>query len=138
MKKASVIAILLIVSNFTAAQSHNLLSLLDDQVDAFNKQDVEKLVVNVTDDMKYFYITADELIVETSGKSAFEDAMKSYFKSGKTPHSVIESYVIDGSRISFKEVVSHINAKGEKVSSSAMGIYQYKDDKILRAWYFID
>jgi len=138
MKKASVIAILLIVSNFTAAQPHNMLSLLDDQVNAFNKQDVEKLVANVTDDMKYFYITADELIVETTGKPAFEAAMTSYFKSGKTPHSVIESYVIDGSRISFKEVVSHINAKGEKISSSAMGVYQYKDDKIVRAWYFID
>jgi hypothetical protein len=138
MKKASVIIVLLIVSNFAAANTNDLLSLLDDQVEAFNKQDVEKLVSNVTDDMKYFYITADELIIETSGKKAFKAAMTNYFKSGNKPHSVIENHVIDGSRISFKEVVSHVNKKGEKVSSSAIGVYQYKGDKIIRAWYFID
>ncbi len=43
--------------------SKDLLSLLNDQVDAFNQQDVQKLVENASDDMKYFYITADELII---------------------------------------------------------------------------
>ena len=138
MKKASVIIVLLMFSNIAAAHSTNLLSLLNDQVDAFNRQDVEKLVANVSDDMKYFYLTADELIIETSGREAFHKAMTSYFKSGNKPHSKIESHVIDGSRISFKEVVSHTNKKGETVSSFAMGIYQYKDKKIVRAWYFID
>ena len=138
MKKASVIFVLLLFSNFTAAHSKDLLSLLKNQVDAFNQQDVEKLAANVSDDMKYYYLTNDELIIETSGKPAFEEAMANYFQSGNKPHSVIEGHVIDGSRISFKEVVSHINAKGEKVTSSAMGIYQYKDEKIVRAWYFID
>ena len=138
MKKASVIVVLLIISNFVAAQSNSLLSLLNDQVDAFNNQDVDKLVTNVSDDMKYYYLTADELIIETSGKSAFKEAMTKYFASGNKPHSVIESHVIEGSRISFKEVVSYKNKKGETVSSSAMGIYQYKDGEIVRAWYFID
>jgi len=138
MKKASVIVILLIVSNIVVAQSNDLLSLLKDQVHAFNNQDVKKLVANVSNDMKYYYLTADELIIETSGKEAFHKAMTNYFKSGNKPHSVIKNHVIDGSRISFKEVVSHKNKKGETVSSSAMGIYQYKDSKIVRAWYFID
>ena len=138
MKKASVIIVLLIFTNFAAAHSTTLLSLLNNQVEAFNQQDVSKLVDNISDDMKYFYLTADELIIETSGKAAFKEAMTNYFKSGNKPHSVIKSHVIDGSRISFKEVVSHKNKKGETVSSSAMGIYQYKDEKIVRAWYFID
>ena len=138
MKKASVIVVLLLVSNFVAAHSKDLSSLLNDQVDAFNQQDVKKLVANVSDDMKYFYLTADELIIETSGKADFHSAMTNYFKSGIKPFSVIESYVIDGSRISFKEVVSHKNKKGETIKSSAMGIYQYHEGKITRAWYFID
>ena len=138
MKKASVIVVLLIVSNIVVAKTPDLQALLNNQVDAFNNQDIAKLVSNITDDMKYFYITSDELIIETSGKAAFETAMINYFKSGRTPQSSIESTVIDGSRISFKEVVSHINKEGETVSSSAMGIYQYRDDKIVRAWYFID
>ena len=101
MKKASVIVILLIVSNIVVAQSNDLLSLLKDQVHAFNNQDVKKLVANVSNDMKYYYLTADELIIETSGKEAFHKAMTNYFKSGNKPHSVIKNHVIDGSRISF-------------------------------------
>jgi len=138
MKKASVITVLLLVSNLVFAQSNNLLKLLNDQVDAFNQQDIQRLVANVSDDMKYYYLTADELIVETSGKVAFETAMTNYFNSGIKPFSTIESSVIDGSRISFKEVVNHKNKNGETVSSSAMGIYQYHEGKIVRAWYFID
>jgi len=138
MIKNFTLLIILLIIHSQSAQSKDLLSLLNDQVDAFNQQDVEKLVKNVTDDMKYFYITADELIIETSGKQAFEAAMINYFQSGRKPRSVIESYVIDGNRISFKEVVSHQNKKGETVSSSAMGVYAYVGDKIYRAWYFID
>jgi hypothetical protein len=138
MKKASVIVILLIVSNIVVAQSNDLLSLLKDQVHAFNNQDVKKLVANVSNDMKYYYLTADELIIETSGREAFKKAMINYFKDGKKPFSVVKNHVIDGSRISFQEIVSHINKKGETVSSSAMGIYQYDEGKIIRAWYFID
>jgi len=137
MYKFTVLITLLLIHS-QSVQSKDLLPLLNDQVEAFNQQNIQTLVANVTDDMKYFYITADELIIETSGKGAFKQAMINYFKSGSKPQSVIESYVIEGSRISFKEVVSHHNKKGEAVSSSAMGVYEYKGDKIYRAWYFID
>ncbi len=138
MKTITIFSILLFVSNLAYADSPDLLSLLNKQVTAFNQQDVKKLVGNVSEDMKYYYLTADELIIETSGKAAFEQAMINYFRSGHTPYSTIESHVIDGTRISFREVVSHLDKQGKKITSSAMGIYQYKDDKITRAWYFID
>ncbi|MFK8012293.1 MAG: nuclear transport factor 2 family protein [Marinicellaceae bacterium] len=131
-----VFSVLLFHSQFI--YSKDLLSLLKDQVDAFNQQDVDKLVANVTEDMKYFYITADELIIETSGKAAFKQAMTNYFSTGNKPQSSIESYVIDGTRISFKEVINYKNKGGKTISSSAMGVYQYKDNKIIRAWYFIE
>ena len=125
-------------SNFVLAHNEKLLRLLHDQVDAFNQQDVKRLVDNVSEDFKYFYITSNELILEAEGKENFKMSMINYFKSGKKPFAVIASHSIDGNRISFKEVVSHQNQDGKTISSSAMGIYQYKDDKIIRAWYFID
>ena len=138
MKKASVIVFFLLFSNFVCADNEKLLQLLNDQVDAFNQQDIKRLVANVTEDFKYLYLTADELILETEGKENFKKAMITYFKPGNKPFSVIKNYAIDGNRISFKEVVSHKNKDGHTVSSSAMGIYQFKNDKIFRAWYFID
>jgi predicted ester cyclase len=64
--------------------------------------------------------------------------MKYYFSAGKKSVSTIEQYAVDGERVSFREVVSHKNKAGETVSSSAMGIYQIRNGKISRAWYFID
>ncbi len=142
MKKVSFVLILLLVSLVSVAKEstsdNKLYQLLCDQVDAFNNQDVDLLVNNVTQDFKWYSLTSDALLIETDGKQAFKEGMTEYYKSDRKSTSVIESYTIDGNRISFKEVVSHINKEGKKVSSSAMGIYQYKGDKIYRAWYFID
>lgn len=112
--------------------------VLKDQFDAFNTGNIDRLVANVSDDFKWFYITSDTLLLEIKGKEAFRQGMESYFGAGVKVNSEIESYAIDGNRISFREVVSHKNRNGDLVSSSAMGIYQLKDEKIFRAWYFID
>ncbi len=119
--------------------SQPLIKLLQDQFDAYNQRDIDRLVNNVTDDFKWYSLTADELLIETSGKANFKKSMQDYYDSRpQNIHSVIESYTIDGNRISFKEVVSHQTKDGKTISSSAMGIYESKNGKIYRAWYFVD
>lgn len=131
--------IVMLLSTFCAfGQNENLLKVFNDQVDAFNKQDVKRLVENVSEDFKYFYITSNELVLEVEGKEKFEKSMTAYFSSGRKVLSTIEDYTIDGNRISFKEVVSHLNKEGERVYSSALGVYEIKEGKIVRSWYFID
>jgi len=129
----------LLISTNLRADDAEILAIFNDQVEAYNQRDVARMVANVSDDFKWYSLTADQLLVETSGKSAFKKSMENYYRarSNKTT-SVIESYLIDGNRISFKEVVSHKNPQGKQVTSSAMGIYQIKDGKVFRAWYFID
>ncbi len=135
----TIITTLFIIGSIAAsAQSDPIPTVLQDQFEAFNTGDIERLVANVSDDFKWFYITSDTLLLEVKGKDAFRKGMESYFGAGVKVNSEIESYAIEGNRISFKEVVSHKNKNGELVSSSAMGIYQLKDEKIFRAWYFID
>ena len=140
--KIKMLFITLLLSIFSASsfgETMNLVNLLNDQVDAFNKKDIERLVDNVSDDFKWFYITSEELLVETKDKASFRVAMDNYYKN-KRLNSVsrIDSYTVEGNKVSFKEVVSYKNKKGELVESSAMGIYQMKDNKIYRAWYFIE
>lgn len=114
------------------------LRVLLNQVDAYNLADVDRLVDNVTEDFQWYSLTSDSLLQEVSGKAAFRESMINYFDGRDPVSSKISDYVIDGGRISFREVVSHNNADGEIVSSSALGIYEITDDKISRAWYFID
>ncbi|MEP1097330.1 MAG: nuclear transport factor 2 family protein [Cyclobacteriaceae bacterium] len=137
MKKTTTI-LLLLTSVISFAQVNPVLEVFNDQVDAFNNADIERLVQNVTDDFKWFYITSDTLLLEVKGKEAFKKGMESYFSSGRNVLSEVTDYAIDGNRISFQEVVSHKNKAGESVSSSAMGIYEIRQRKIYRAWYFID
>ncbi|MEZ5345987.1 MAG: nuclear transport factor 2 family protein [Pyrinomonadaceae bacterium] len=115
-----------------------MLDVFNDQVDAFIKEDVGRLVNNVSDDFKYFYISSDELVLEVEGKDQFEKSMRAYFGRGRKVFSKIESYFIDKNRITFKEIVSHKNKNGETVSSSAIGTYEIKNGKITRSWYFVD
>ena len=136
----NVLTLLMMAS--TAIDSSNqqpeILRILNNQVDAFNQRDVERLVDGVTDDFIWFSLTSNEMMVETSGIENFRKSMVEYYQNGRKPHSTIIDYAIDGNRISFKEEVYHVNADGQKVSASAMGIYEIKGDKISRAWYFID
>ena len=139
------ILLILLLSAFTPGvfskdnSSEALIKMLQDQFDAYNQRDIDRMVNNVTDDFRWYSLTADELLIETSGKANFKKSMQDYYRSRPNKiHSVIESYTIDGNRISFKEVVSHQNKQGKTVSSSAMGIYEFKDGKIYRAWYFVD
>ncbi len=134
-----IITLLIFCSGSLLSQDSTLVTILQHQVDAYNTQNVNALVENVSDDFKYFALTKDTLMLETSGKDQFRKSMERYFNVRKNfPNSIIESYSIVSNRISFKETVSHINKSGQKVASSAMGIYQIEHGKITRAWYFYD
>ena len=111
---------------------------VQDQVDAFSAGDVQRLVDNVSEDFKWYSLTADTLLVEVEGRDAFRENMEAYFDSRKPVSSTITNYVIHGNRMSFHESVSHMGDDGDSVSSSALGIYQVDNGEITRAWYFID
>jgi hypothetical protein len=129
---------LLMLPLVAVAQVESARQMLQDQVDAYNRGDVERLVANVSEGFKWFSIASDSLLLEVAGKDDFRKGMESYFEGRTPPHSKIDGYVIDGNRISFREIVSHENADGETVQSSAMGVYEFRDGKIHRGWYFID
>ncbi len=119
-----------------AQQDELLLKVLNDQVDAFNQQDVDRLVDNVTADFKWFYITSDALLPELQGKEKFRASMVDYYKSFANIKSSILNYTTDGNRISFQEKVEYTDEQGNRKSSTAMGIYEIRDGKIARCWYF--
>ena len=130
----------LVLTKAVSTQKSNVLTLLEDQMDAFNQQDIDRLVGNVSDDFIWFSLTTNQLLVETKGKDAFKQSMVKYFKSHQSRKSIstIISYSIQGKRISFNEQVQHQDKNGKKITASAMGSYQIEKRKISRAWYFID
>jgi len=112
------------------------LTLLKMQVKAFNEANLEKLGANVTEDFIYAYIDANALIKQSVGRDAFVSDMRGYFENVKEVKSEILNYTISGNTISFNEEVSWTGEKG-RLSQRSMGVYQMKQGKISRAWYFI-
>ena len=96
------------------------------------------MTFNVTNDFKYFYFMNDQLMLQTDGKKAFAETMTMYFNSIGKPVSRIESITPVGNKVSFKEVVQYQNKEGKAMSSEALGVYEIKEGKIHRAWYFVD
>ncbi len=114
-----------------------LFQKLTDQVEAFKAKDIDRMVENVHKNFRWYYVTADTLLLEVEGKKAFRESMKGYFDSIELIDSQIVKWVVDGDRISFQERVTWKTSSGER-SQTSMGIYQYKEGKIYRVWYFID
>ncbi len=135
--RASLLAAIMACSSAYGQQA-DVLDVFNQQVDAFNQKDIDKLISNVSDDFKFFYVAPDSLILEVEGREKFAEAMAGYFEAIPSVKSKIEEYAIVGNKISFREVVSYTTAKGKKSSASSMGIYEVKDNKISRVWYFMD
>lgn len=138
MKYYLLIFIVLITTSATMAQSNSVLTTLQDQVDAFNERDVERLAKNVSENFKWYYLGSDTLMLEVEGRQNFQQAMEGYFSSFSWVESNITDYVVIGNRITFKEEVSYRTQSGDIATSSSMGIYEIKDGVITRVWYFLD
>jgi hypothetical protein len=137
MNKYMLTIVLVLLTFFQSiAQDKEILQVFENQLKAFNQSNVEQLVNNVSDDFKFYYLTSNELLLEVEGKEQFRKSMDDYFAGGFKVISKILDYSILGNRISFKEEVSYKNAKGDFVSSFALGIYEIENNKITRAWYF--
>ncbi len=120
------------------AQSNSILELFEDQVEAFNERDVERLAKNVSMDFKWYYLGSDTLMLEVEGRENFRSAMEGYFGAFSWVETSILNYAVIGDRISFEEEVSYRTQSGEIAKSSSMGIYEIKDGVITQTWYFLD
>lgn len=132
--KLSVFALFSMATLF--AQDLKVYDIVSEQVLAFNAGDVDRLVDQVSEDFKWYYIGSDTLLLELSGKEQFKANMSGYFSEVKSVHAEISEYAIDGNRMSFKEVVTYETVSGKKGSTSAMAVYEVQNDLIYRVWYF--
>ncbi len=120
------------------AQEDEVLRLFEDQIAAFNAKDPVQLAANVTEDFEYLYIDGNKIIAEAQGRENFKKGMAGYFSNIKTVSTEITAYFLVTNKISFKEVISYVNSKGDALQSSALGIYEIRDGKIAKAWHFIN
>lgn len=119
-----------------SSQAQDVPELIQQQTDAFNNNDLDKMTAQLHEGFKWYWIKADELVLEVEGKEAFRSAMESYYQSIPTVQSEIVELSVLGNRASFLEKVSYTTDQGKHGESRALGTYEFKDGLIYRVWYY--
>ena len=139
MKKIVLIFIACFSSLQLMAQQGEIIGLTDQekvgrklaqqQLDAYNKRDIDAFIKPYSDDVKVFQFP-DQLLYE--GKDTMYDHYARYF--GMTPdlHAKLVNRIVQGNTVIDQEEVTRVT--GEE-PAKAIAIYKIKDDKIAEVYF---
>lgn len=117
------------------AQTAEPLPLVEKFIEAFNRHDVDAMAALTDPGVQWLSVNGDKISVETSGQDALRGSMKSYFASIPTAKSKIERSMVAGHFVTVWERATWQAKSGEK-SQSSLAVYELKEGKILRVWYY--
>jgi hypothetical protein len=104
-------------------------------MEAFNERSVSGMLRHVDDNLRWYRIRNDLMVLETYGRDDFRTSMRTYFDSLEEVQSEIESVTWNGPFVSLRERVTWASRTGQQ-SQSALAVYEIKNGKIVRAWYY--
>lgn len=104
-------------------------------MDAFNERSVSGMLRHVDDNLRWYRIRDDLMVLETYGRDDFRTSMRTYFDSLEEVRTEIESITWNGPFVSLRERVTWASRTGQQ-SQSALAVYELKSGKIVRAWYY--
>lgn len=104
---------------------------------AYNTRDAAALAAHYAADIAWFGIGADgKQSVEGEGRAAVEKWLTGYFKNTPDVTAELSDLAQTGPHVSFRERVTWTAKDGTKRAQTAFGVYEVRDGKIKRAWYF--
>lgn len=110
-------------------------TLVENFYSAFNAHDVEKMASFVSDDINVLYINKNTVVQDVKNIDMLKSSMTSYFSSIQSARSEIQNIMISGSYVSVHEKVSWIS-NGSVKSQFALGVFEIRNNKICRVWYY--
>ena len=105
-------------------------------IDAFNRHDVEAMTAEVDPAFEWFMVDGEKVTVETRGVDALRDSMRGYFEGLPSARSKVEDVMVSGAYVTLRERASWTSKSGEQKSQSALAVYELREGKLRRAWYF--
>ncbi|MBI3886380.1 MAG: nuclear transport factor 2 family protein [Opitutae bacterium] len=104
---------------------------------AFNRHEADAVAAFCADDLKWFSVGADGKIgTDAENRPQLRDWLVGYFKSLPTVHSEFLALEQTGPILTVRERASWDNKAGQRVSQQAIGVYEVRDSRIVRVWYF--
>lgn len=104
-------------------------------VQAFNDQDVEAMLRAVHEDVRYMFVEADQIHVETKNKQALAAYLPTFFQQTPVTQSSILYSQQQGYHISQVERATWRDQQGQLRSQCSWSVYQLQDGLIINIWY---
>ena len=111
------------------------LTVVRAMVEAFNAHDVEAMIAHVHEDVAWLNLNGNGISVEVEGSAALAEGMTSYFASIPTARAEIVSEMTSGPYVILRERAFWKTKDGER-SQSALAVYEVRDGKVKRVWYY--
>ncbi|ABG42565.1 hypothetical protein Patl_4066 [Paraglaciecola sp. T6c] len=102
---------------------------------AYNEHDIDGMLLNMKDDVKWLGVANNQLVVETADKKQLQQAMLAHFEAQPNARSRIKNSIELGNTVAVVEEAFIV--RGEITTSQcAMSIYQLADGLIASITYY--
>jgi hypothetical protein len=102
---------------------------------AYNAHDVAAMRALWADDIVWFDIDGDRMTASVRGAAEFETGMQSYFRSFPDVRSTLSGALESGPYLTGVETATWTSGRGMQ-SQSAPVVYEVREGKIKRVWYY--
>ena len=102
---------------------------------AYNAHDINAMLLNMTEDVKWLNIANNQLVAETADKNQLNEAMQAHFKAKPNARSRIKDSIVLGDTIAIVEEAFSLK-NGITSSQCAMSIYQLRKGLISSITYY--
>lgn len=133
--KHALAAALIAAALGTTAQAGETNDVVSALMDAYNRHDVAAMRALWADDIVWYDVKGDEMTASVRSAAAFEAGMRDYFKAFPNVQSKLSGARESGAFLTGVET-ARWTSKGEKRSQSAPVVYEVRDGKVRRVWYY--
>jgi hypothetical protein len=105
-------------------------------LDAVNRHDTDAVVALCVEEFKFYSIAGDSVSPDATNRAALATWLQSYFRSYPDMRSEFLAIEQTGPLLAVRERVTWTNAAGARVAQQAIGVYEIRDERIARTWYF--
>jgi len=113
----------------------DLVERVRSQTEAYNRKDLKALLAGLADDYESWEIGVDGPNCRARGREQVAEALAAMFAASGYARSSVEDVRAYGNLAVAVEVDSFETAEGER-SMRSLGIYEFRDGELRRAWSF--
>ncbi len=111
-------------------------STVERYVGAFNACDIDSAAGLMHDDIEWLSIADAGVDTVSAGKANLVSESRAYMANGCSTQSVLSDWSVNGPFVTVIETAKWRTTDGQARSQSATAVYEVRDLKVRRVWYF--